>query len=408
MPDALTAHLEYLEKHGFWRWVLRECVRANPFYVVSAALLAYGVLQLNSEIDPQIGKVGGIVLSLVLLHVYELAILAAASIVLKNRAGGGRDLHGLTIVAALFLGGSLLALDELIALWWWLGYVLIPAALLLAALKLWMYARLPGVFLPRSYRAVILVILAAHSISALLGAPHVRLAIGITAEQRLGWLCGWVSLLSLLWLIHHERNTHAPAGANDPLQTPWCGTWAVLITTGTSIAHLYGTDWVFDRAPDARLHWPMLLVFSAAVFLLRWQRDPRFDGWNAALAAVPVSLLHWAWIQHAPFAPAAVLEMFLSSAVQLWLASALVYVSLAWSTRVRSFYAGLLGCVSAPAAGTFWHLRGSIPHFRALVSASAGFVLLILGVITSLFRERLLRWLDPQEARPAESVESLP
>ncbi|MCY3023720.1 MAG: hypothetical protein NTW87_32470 [Planctomycetota bacterium] len=43
-----------------------------------------------------------------------------------------------------------------------------------------------------------------------------------------------------------------------------------------------------------------------------------------------------------------------------------------------------------------WHSRGTIPHFRALASAALGFVLLTAGTLLSLYREKLLAWLDPQ------------
>jgi len=137
------SHSAYICHYGLLRWLLRECIRANPLYVISAAVLSYGVLKLSEEIDPQIGKTGGITLVLLLLNIYELALLLAATVVLKHRQGeGGRDLHGLTLAAALFLGGSLLALDDLIAICPWLGWLLIPAAMLLAASKLAWYARL--------------------------------------------------------------------------------------------------------------------------------------------------------------------------------------------------------------------------------------------------------------------------
>ena len=58
-------------------------------------MLSYGVLQLNTEIDPQIGKLGGIILSLILLHVYEFALLgAAAALVHQFTQRSGRQLAG--------------------------------------------------------------------------------------------------------------------------------------------------------------------------------------------------------------------------------------------------------------------------------------------------------------------------
>src|ERR1051326_5258912 len=204
MLPPMTNHAEYINRYGLARWVLRECVRANPLYVISAAFLSYGVTQLNAEIDPQVGKAGGIIAGLVLMHAYELAVLCVAIVVLKRRSGGGRDLHGMMLVAGLFMAGSFIVLDELVALWPWLGCVLIPATLLLAVIKISVYRRLPGISLPLSYSAVALLILAAHSVSALMGAQSIKNALGLNIIQGLGWIAGWSSLFSILWLAWYE------------------------------------------------------------------------------------------------------------------------------------------------------------------------------------------------------------
>jgi hypothetical protein len=87
------------------------------------------------------------------------------------------------------------------------------------------------------------------------------------------------------------------------------------------------------------------------------------------------------------------------AAAQVWLAAVAFYVGLAWTTGRRTFYAGLLGPVVAPSWALLSRARASTPLVRALASAGLGFLCMIAGVVVSLYRERLLRWLDPQEAK---------
>ena len=416
MPHELSHHTDFINRHGLSRWVLRECVRANPLYVFSAALLAYSVLQLNTEIDPQIGKLSGIVISLVLLHLYEFAVLAAATVVLTRRTGGGGDLHGLMLVAGLFLGGSFLALDELAAISPTYGLILVPAGLLLAAFKAELYSRLPGIYLPRWSTLAVLVVIAGHSISTLLGSKAVEERIGIDGAQRLAWFCGWVSLLPILPLIWFESRRaklrtargEGETPASDPLTTPRCMAGALLMALGTGLAHLIASDWVFDRTPQRLLHWPEIAVFTTAWLLLRWHRAPRFSFWNCALFAFPALAIQWIWPGDTTSEAAGRLAWLLCPAFQFWTASVAIYLALAQFTGRKICYAGLLGPALPPVQA--WLTRWRIPHVRALVSAVLGFAALLAGTLVSLNRERILRWIDPVQPKPAPipPTESLP
>lgn len=407
MDRDLSAHAQYIDRHGPWKWILRECVRANPFYVISAALLAYGVMQLNVELDPQIGKAGGIVIGLVLLHLYELCVMGVATVVLKRRTCGGRDLHGLMLVASLFLGGSFLALDELIAIWPWLGMILVPSAVLLAAAKLAWYARLPGMLLPLSYRCLALAIIAAHSVSPLLGSPEVKLAIGLETAQSLGWFAGWLSLLGILWLIPREmprfrEETSTPElaeaqAALDPLVKRRCGGLLIAMAIATGMLHLAGSDWVFDRPADNRLYYPALTILGAGIMMLRWRGGQAMDRLNSMLAVAPAVALQWVWQRLARADANWDMALLFGPAVQSCIASVIFYTALARVTRRSEFYLGLAGTVAAPIWPLAWRTRNSVPHFRAYVSVGMGFVSLIAGMCVSLYRERLLRWLDPRK-----------
>ena len=407
MAHVLSSHTDYINRFGLYRWVLRECIRANPMFVISAALLAYGVLQLNVEIDPQIGKEGGVLASLALLHVYEVAILLVASVILKRRHGGGRDLHGLMIVAALFLSGSFLALDEQIAITPTLGILLALIAMALAFGKLWIYSRLPGIFLPRRYRLCIIAIIVGHGISPLLGDPRLAFAFGKPALQGIGWMAGWLSILPLLWLIWSEHVDPVPLKIasrsgpdeveepSDPMETRWCGVWALVVTLGTSMVHLMAADWVFDRPGESRLAYPALCVLATAVVLMRWQRRKRLGFWTTSLLVAQVFVLQLLWGERASPDGLWNWELPFSVAMQVWLACVIGYVVLARATGVSAFYLGLLSPGIAPVWAWAAHSRGRIPHFKALLSSAMGFLFLMLGMLVSLYREQLLRWIDP-------------
>ena len=407
-------HANYIFYHGLFRWFLRECIRANPLYVISAALLAYGVTQLNTEIDPQIGHAGGIVLSLTLLHVYEICILIAATAVLHNRTGGGRDLHGLTMVAGLFLGGSFLALDELIAIWPVLGFILIPAALALAAFKLAWYSRLPGIYLPRIYRHVMLIVIGLHSVSPLLGSQEMKVLIGVKGAQNIAWLLGWIALVPVLYLIgrYNRGNIWPDRPATvpdpDPLITHRCGALGVAISIATGIAHLHGSDWVYDRQPDTSLLLPSLAMLGGCVILLRWPRHPFVDSWNLAFTFAPALMAQWAWYVHWPSVEDGSIARWTGIAFQTCVVSGIFYVMMAWITKRKVFYYGLAAPVAAPVWTYLSRNRNSIPHYRALTSIVAGFCLLIAGMLVSLFREKLLARLEQTGAAAKNSSPAAP
>lgn len=407
MDDSLQSHSDYFDRHGPLRWFLRECVRANPFYVFSAATLSYGVLQLNAEVDPQVGKLRGIVTALLLLHVYEFCLLIAATIVLRRRGEeGGRDLHGLTIVATLFLGGSLVALDELIALYnrdAGMVCALIAGTLVLAGLKLMVYARQPGVYLPLRHRAGALLVLTAHSVSALLGLETLRDSWGVGVTQGLSWLCGWLSFVVVFALVTLEGRTPeikevprevmsldevaAPKPVVDALQTGWSGAWLIALSMGLGIVHLFSADWVFDRSTEFARVLPAAVQLAAIVMLLRWQRRRAMTVRSFALCVAPVALAHLYGATHSPQFNAGPLMMFAGLTVQLGLSAAVFYVALAISTRNPMYLTGLAGLVAAPVV-LLWQ------RFRAVASIGLGFVLLGAGVVLSLHRQRLLAYFE--------------
>ncbi|MCW8133377.1 MAG: hypothetical protein KIS92_23745 [Planctomycetota bacterium] len=392
------------------RWLLRECVRANPLYVLSAALLCYGVLKLTTEIDPQVGKAGGMLLGLGLLLLYELCLLCVATVVLRQRArrvdaskeGIGRDCHGLSIVAGLFFAGSFLALDEPLAQWPALGPWAVAAALALGYGKLLWYSRLPGVRLPPAYRHIALALVAGPAFGPLLGAPAVRLALGAPAARSLAWLLGWLALTPLLVLAAHEaRRPAAPksAVAPDPMATRVMGAWLLGICVLAGAVHMLARDWVFDYPPDYARFLPAATVLLAVALVFLWKYADRSDGFGM-FCAIPAVVLQVVWLARSPWIGADPLDGMLGLAAQLTLANLVFYLGLAWATRAHRFLWGLSGSVTAPAGTGLWLYRESIPHFQALCITALGFLTLLAGMLTSLYREYLLRLLEPAVPTP--------
>ncbi|HLX61486.1 MAG TPA: hypothetical protein VKX17_09410 [Planctomycetota bacterium] len=414
---------------GLFRWLLREAVRANPLYVISAALLAYAIQQLMEELDAQVGRLRDVLTILALLHVYECAVLIVATVVLKRRARGGLDMHGLMIVAALFLGASFIALDELAMIAPLLGLALTAATLILAALKAWWYAQLPGVWLPLRYRGAMLAILGAHALSVLLGSREIVYASFLPHAQNVAWLCGWAALAWVLWLVAKECAARGPSPAAiaaeieapavdtaeperpfgdaaaldvqgrmqqepiDPLATRMCGVWAVSAAAAMGVTHLFVSDWILERPIDVLHAYPALSIVAAALVLLRRRMRCAFGFFDASLSAVPAVLLGELYIRTAAPDFSFQWNSLLSAATQLRAAAILACVVLAHCTGWMYFYAGLVAPLGEPAALAAWRTRGEIAHFRAWLTAALGFAVLIAGMLVSLYRERLLRWL---------------
>ncbi|MCZ7649368.1 MAG: hypothetical protein M5U26_29605 [Planctomycetota bacterium] len=392
---------------GLGRWLLRECVRANPFYAISAMLIAYGVLELNTRLDPQIGHAGGILLALSLLHFYEWALLGTAAVLLP-RARAGRDAHGLAFIAALFLCGSFLALDELAALWPHRAPALVGGALALAWFKLRLYASLPGLRLTSRVRLLALAVLAAHAGSPLLGAATVQGVLGAALAQDLAWLAGWLSFVPLFLLLWAARPAPQELFAKDPdrgerpdvLAMPAAGAWLLAIASAGGLAHLVAADWVFDRPFDPARGLPAATLLLALGLLRRRQVAARYAEIHVWLAASPALALQAMWRARSPWSQLEASATLVDPVVQFTLAAALAYVLLALATGRRAFYWGLGGPLGAPAATGILRLRESLPHFRAFVCTLLGFLTLGAALLVSLYRERLLRWLEPPPPPP--------
>ncbi|HYF49715.1 MAG TPA: hypothetical protein VEJ63_09935 [Planctomycetota bacterium] len=407
MPHALTEHGDYIGRYGFLKWLLRECVRANPLYVISAMLLMYGLVQLNTALAAPAGAVDLSLLIFGLLHAYEVAVLAAATVVLQRRQlRGGRDLHGMAMVAVIFLGGSFLALDELITIWPEHGAMMLGAVLLWTAVKLRWYAALPGIVLSRVYRWAILVILAGHSVSSLLGDESTVKALGgIEAARNLGWLCGWISTFAAVLLVYVEREAataHAWRGfpfdftTTDVLQTLWCGGWGVLFAWALGVLHLFGSDWVFDRGFNRMLVLPEAIAVLCALMLRWWFFRKRVTFWRFIMFAAPSLLSAWVWVKFAQRPQPLDAGIWLTPVLQIAFCAAAFYLALAAATRRLEFCAGLVLPVMTPAVLMLW---GRV-WWRAVLTVAGGFLALGAGVVLSLCRDRLLAYLDPPRSEP--------
>jgi hypothetical protein len=193
----------------------------------------------------------------------------------------------------------------------------------------------------------------------------------------------------------------AEATEVDPLRTRWCGGFALFMIVGTSIAHLLAADWVFDRPGGWERAGAEGCIVATIVVLLRWPFVRRIERWTALVLAAQAVTLQILWNHYAQ--PQAIWnwEMLLAPAAQYWLACAGAYAAMAHMTGRKQFLFGLAGPVSAPVWSFLCRHRSGVPHFRAWISSALGFVLLVAGMFVSMYRERLLRWLDPERPKPA-------
>ena len=438
MTTPMDVHAQYLAKHGFMKWLLRECVRANPLYVISAALLAYGVYLMESEVDDHIGQMAGKMIAFSLLNIYELAVLVVATVILRLRqpvGSGGQDLHGLMLVMLLFLGGSFLAQDEIIAAMPEYGIFLVITGLLLAAIKLAWYGRLPGVLLPRKFQVVLLGMLAGHSVAPLWNGAGINKTFGILIAQGLSWMLGWLTLAPmflLVWKVEaqaaagrrrkrlelgevqsrylaacqeaQERggpvpdfNKPEPEPLVDFLATRFFGHVALAMTATLGLLHLIGSDWVFDRPADYCRSFPALTLLLASVlaFIWHYRRKLGFLGWAGFSA--PVMVLNVLWLRYTEVwnVPMAwTWTLLLHPLVQIALALIVFYAGLSWATGRKRVLLGLLGLFIAPIGWAFGQLRLALPYFRAFMFVFIGFVILMAGMVMSLLRQRILRFFE--------------
>jgi len=396
-------------------WILRECVRANPFYVISALLFGWGVLELSRSLDPKVWDVFGVCAVAGLIHVYEICLLAVATIVLMKRREGGRDMHGLLIVAALFLSGGLIALDEMSNLWPGYAPIWITAALLLAFVKLEWYGRLPGFHMPPRYRRMALVVLAAHCVPALLASEPFSLHLTVAQRTGLGWLAGWVSFVGVFVLLALElKRDYArlkdfslwDLTEAELVRTHVPGVWLLTLTCFLGLVHAYVTDWIFDRPIQAQWTLPTLSLVAAMWLLTRFTFKPRWNALNLVLAVAPAVMTMKAWSVPQAWQAKYEHSTWLGFGIQLSCAASLAYVGLAWATQRRIFLLGLLGSAGAP----FWMpVKGfCLRQTRSTVLITTGFLSLFGGMLISLYRERLLKMLAPQAACPPPAPSSPP
>lgn len=380
-------------------WLLRECVRANPLYVLSASLFGWGVLELSRNLDPQVWDVPRVCAVAGLIHAYEFCLLIVATVVLVKRREGGRDMHGLLIVAALFLSGGMIAMDEVINLSPGYAPAWIAGALVLALIKLEWYGRLPGLYMPPRYRRVALAVLAAHCIPGLLSSKPFASHLSVVQQSGLGWLAGWASLIGVFVLLTHElRRDYArlkdfsiwKVTEAELVRTHVPGVWLLVLTALLGLVHAYVTDWIFDRPMQPHWALPALSLAAAMWLLTRFTFHPYWNLFNILLSAAPAVMTLWAWNAPRAWQTEFNESAWLGLGAQLACAASLAYLGLTWATRRKVFLLGLIGSAGGPAWLGFF-----LRQARSTLLISTGFLTLFGGMLLSLYRERLLKWLTP-------------
>jgi len=137
-------------------------------------------------------------------------------------------------------------------------------------------------------------------------------------------------------------------------------------------------------------------VLSASIILLRWKRGCSFGTFDGLLATVPFLIVEELWRALPSNGQRWDWAFVLGVAMQVRMASVVFYCALALGTRCSRFYAGLAAPFAVPFMIYGWREREIIPNFRAVAAACLGFVTLAMGMVVSLFRERLMRWLSTE------------
>lgn len=269
--------------HGVVWWV-----RRNPMYLISAVCMALAARLFLDERDAPAGAVVVILLTFVVLQVYEWCVGAVACLLRRARRGLD-DLPSLLLVAALFWTGPLMATLELSAARESAGASLAFAAAAMALVELWILRRLLCLNLGAE---AITVGLGCLALAAM--APSV-LRIGDhnagTNELAL-YLCWWVLAATVLpagGAIRQLRPDAIDASPSDVARPRPDGAVFAGITLAATVGHLAAMNYAFCGHARAFYLNPVAVAVSWAIFASLHDVAAYRGGVRFAVIAVPIA-----------------------------------------------------------------------------------------------------------------------
>ncbi|NQT85252.1 hypothetical protein HQ560_00720 [bacterium] len=284
------------------RSLSRLVVRRNPAYLVSAALMIWGVYTILQPADPDLppGHLPAILATLSTFQVYEFLLVGiAAFLVCRRRVMD--DGATLVLIEALFVVGSFIIVDEITfgAGRIGLGSALALAAAVLAALRFGALGPVVGRRLPLSLVGVLLLGLFAWN--ALMPAALARLNNvddpSVGAAYHLGWWLLSAVALAAAGLAETERR--GPPSTGRPFLERPIARWVLLgaVLLGSAIHH-YGIGYVLDREFLLSDAIPLATLACLSVVTLLCKGSGRVTPMAHLVAALPPALCVTALLCH--------------------------------------------------------------------------------------------------------------
>jgi len=218
----------------FAEWMLRR----NPFYLLSAVIMAVGARLLLVDGDDVAGDVRLIVATLSALQVYEWAV-AAVLVALARSGRSPEDRPWLMLVAALFWTGPLAATVEMTIAHPGVGLALAVGVGVIAMFELYVTCRSLGI---RPGFWTTMTTLACQTLVAV--TPYMlRQATAEGGENEVAFFCSWwaFGVLSLLSSGIIRQSIRGPAG---PMGV-WYELGFTAITMTATTLHLIGMNYAF-------------------------------------------------------------------------------------------------------------------------------------------------------------------
>jgi hypothetical protein len=371
------------------RWIV-----GNPVYVLSAAVMMYGIALLLNRPGSAPGDVPHILQAYTALQLYEAALIGLAAWILL-RLLVPEDGVTLLLVESLFLGGAFITLDELLAANTPVGLGLAGAGLALAAVKLGLARRPMGLQVDRLIRVLVLALLALPIAWVPWMKAVVDTPIMVAWVAYAAWVSLAVGLLAVLLLAGWNvlRVRPGPAAAATLVLGP-----VTLLTVG---CHFFSLHHAFLAPAQAWYPVPALIVLAGFGVWAALTASPGNFARDAVivwLPVVPLVLFGFDWpLKRAPWADLpTLLQPF--QLTRWWIV--LVYATLLLLTRRRMLVLPFAAaCLFAAGQRRQVALEFASDH-RGWCLVGLAFALLVLGGWLSVFKHR-------RRARAAEAPEPL-
>lgn len=258
------------ESARWTHWMLKR----NPFYILSALMMAIGARMFLFDEYASPGEIASIALTLALLQAYEWAVTAVL-LLLHRAKRSPEDKPALMLVAALFWTGPLAATVEMSAARPGMGFALAVGAAIIAVGEFQFVRRLLGLRFNAAARwAIVACIVLLAGAPPLLKVPE---SAGGTNELFL-YAAWWIlAAIAISLVATLRRNGPVPAHleTHDP-QRPFHETVFLAMTIFATAVHLVGMNHAFFC--HARLFYasPLLIALSVAGMELA-HTVPRFS-----------------------------------------------------------------------------------------------------------------------------------